>query len=189
MFHNQNGTALEYVTSVAGQTIRFASADPAGLNQTGLASGTVAALQNPGGGFPPTTITRVWLINYYIDSTTNPQHPQLVRQVNYPAFPSVAAAANPPQPIADNIENLTFSYDINGPGATYVNAGNAPTQLPPDSPNQIRAVNVFLAGRSENPYKSGGSSQFLRNSLSTQVSLRSLSFQNQFGTAATYTAP
>ncbi len=31
MFHNQNGTALEYVTSVAGQTINFAGGDPAGL--------------------------------------------------------------------------------------------------------------------------------------------------------------
>ena len=35
MFHNQNGTALEYVTSVAGQAINFAAGDPAGLNQTG----------------------------------------------------------------------------------------------------------------------------------------------------------
>jgi prepilin-type N-terminal cleavage/methylation domain-containing protein len=189
MFHNQNGTALEYVTNVAGQVITFGPGDPAGLNQTGLASGTVAALQNPGGGFPPTTITRVWLVTYYIDSTTNPSHPQLVRQVNYPGFPTVQAAVNPPEPIADNIENLTFSYDINQPGAAYVSPGNAPTQLPPDSPNQIRAVNVSLAGRSENPFKFGSSSQFLRNNLSTQVSIRSLSFQNQFGTAANYTAP
>jgi prepilin-type N-terminal cleavage/methylation domain-containing protein len=189
MFHNQNGTALEYVTTVVGQTITFGAGDPAGLNQTGLAKGTVASLQNPGGGFPPTTVTRVWLVSYYIDSTANPQHPQLIRQVNYPGFPTVQAAVNPPQPIADNIENLTFSYDINQPGATYVSAGNAPTQLPPDSPNQIRAVNVSLAGRSEKPFTFGASSEFLRNNLSTQVSIRSLSFQNQFGTAANYTAP
>jgi prepilin-type N-terminal cleavage/methylation domain-containing protein len=194
MFHNQNGTALEYVTNVAGQIITFGTGDPAGLNQTGRANGTVVNLQNtaggiPTGGFPPTTITRVWMVSYYVDSTTNPSHPQLVRQVNYPGFPSVLAAVNPPQPIADNIENLTFSYVVNLPGAAYPSAGNAPTTLPPDSPNQIRAVNVSLAGRSEFPFKSGSSSQFFRNNLSTQVSIRSLSFQNQFGTSATYTAP
>src|SRR5271170_7790481 len=44
LFHNINGTALEYVTSVAGQTINFAAGDPAGLNQTGLPNGTVANL-------------------------------------------------------------------------------------------------------------------------------------------------
>ena len=44
MFHNQNGTALEYVTSVAGQQINFASGDPAGLNQSGKTYGTVASL-------------------------------------------------------------------------------------------------------------------------------------------------
>src|SRR5271163_5262364 len=40
MFHNQNGTALEYVTSVAGQAINFAGGDPGGLNQSGKTFGT-----------------------------------------------------------------------------------------------------------------------------------------------------
>jgi prepilin-type N-terminal cleavage/methylation domain-containing protein len=191
MFHNQNGTALEYVTSVAGQVINFAGGDPAGLNQTGLANGTVAKLATTPGVFPPTTITRVWMVTYYVDSTTATD-PQLIRQVNYPGYPA-GAPVNPPQAIADDIENLGFSYDITSStdaAGTYPNGpGNAAQPLLPDTPAQIRAVNVFLAGRSENAYTSQTTPIYLRNNLSTQVSIRSLSFTNQFNTSASSTAP
>ncbi|MGA7854164.1 MAG: prepilin-type N-terminal cleavage/methylation domain-containing protein [Candidatus Acidiferrales bacterium] len=191
MFHNQNGTALEYVTSVAGQRINFAAGDPAGLNQTGDTFGTVAALATTPGNFPPTTITRVWLVTYYIN-VVNPQDPQLIRQVNYPGYPA-AAPVNPPQTIADDIENLGFSYDITSstdPAGTYTNGpGNAQQPILPDTPDQIRAVNVFVAGRSEQIYKATNTPTFLRNNLTTQVSIRSLSFTNQFSTSSTTTAP
>jgi hypothetical protein len=189
LFTNQNGTALEYVTGVAGQTITFGAGDPAGLNQTGKPNGTVANLANAGGGFPPTTIQRVWMVSYYIDSTTNASKPQLVRQVNYPAYPTVAAATNPPQQIGDCIENLAFSYDITNStapvGSYTIGPGDAPTPFAPDTPGQFRAVNVFLAGRSEYPYLGSTMPQYFRNNLSTQVSLRSMSFQNQFQTSST----
>ncbi|MGA8035256.1 MAG: prepilin-type N-terminal cleavage/methylation domain-containing protein [Candidatus Acidiferrales bacterium] len=197
MLHNQNGTAIEYVTSVAGQTINFAGGDPAGLNQTGLTSGTVYALQTFNGsgaptGFPSTSITRVWMVTYYLDTTTNPSKPMLVRQVNYPNYPA-GAPANPPQQIADSIEYLTFSYDITSSVAsagTYpLGAGNAATPVSPDVPTQIRAVNVFLAGRSEYSYKTQETAAYMHNNLMTQVCPRSLSFQNLFQTSATQTSP
>ena len=195
MFHNSNGTALEYVTAVNGQTIVFGGGDPARLNATGLPNGTVANLKNAGGGFPPTSITRVWLVTYYIDSTTSPTDPQLIRQVNYPNYPVPGiAAANPPQAIADNIENLSFSFDITGSnfpgiGVYPQGPGNVPTPTLPDTPGQIRAANVCLAGRSEAPYQASTSPQFLRNNLCTQVSIRSLSFTDTFTTATQSTAP
>ncbi|MGB8836776.1 MAG: hypothetical protein WCC67_08525, partial [Candidatus Acidiferrales bacterium] len=191
MFHNQNGTALEYVTSVAGQVISFGAGDPAGLNQTGDAFGTVAQLATTPGVFPPTTITRVWMVTYYIN-VTNALDPQLIRQVNYPNYPA-GGAANPPQTIADDIENLAFSYDITSstdPAGTYtLGPGNAQQPILPDTPAQIRAVNVFLAGRSEQVYKATYTPQYLRNNLSTQVSIRSLSFTNQFNTSSSSTTP
>jgi len=191
MFHNQNGTALEYVTSVAGPTINFAAGDPAGLNQTGLANGTVAKLATTPGVFPPTTVTRVWMVTYYINSATATD-PQLIRQVNYPGYPA-GGPVNPPQAIADDIENLGFSYDITSStdaAGVYPNGpGNAAQPVLPDTPAQIRAVNVFLAGRSENTYEAQSTPVFLRNNLSTQVSIRSLSFTNQFQTSAGSTAP
>jgi len=196
MFHNQNGTALEYVTSVAGQTINFGAGDPAGLNQTGKPFGTVANLATTPGVFPPTTVTRVWMVSYYVDAT-NAQDPQLIRQVNYPNYPA-GNPVNPPQAIADDIENLAFSYAITSstdPAGTYGvtpftnGAGNAATPILPDTPAQIRAVNVFLAGRSEQTYTALSAPQYLRNNLSTQVSIRSLSFTNQFNTSAAALAP
>ncbi|HTZ74762.1 MAG TPA: prepilin-type N-terminal cleavage/methylation domain-containing protein [Candidatus Aquilonibacter sp.] len=198
MFENEYGTALEYVTGVSGQTISFASGDPAGLNAVSASSypnGTAAALL--ANGSVPTTITRVWMVTYYLDSTTNPTHPQLVRQVNYPGYPTTATQTNAPQPIADDIEDLGFTFDIidsTAPSGTYPNgAGDAPQPAcwahpcssNSDTPQQIRAVNVYLAGRSERPYQLGNALTFFHNNLSTQVSIRSLAFTNQYNTSAT----
>jgi prepilin-type N-terminal cleavage/methylation domain-containing protein len=197
MFHNQNGTALEYVTSVAGPTINFASGDPAGLNQSGKTFGTVANLATTPGVFPPTTVTRVWMVTYYIDAT-NVQDPQLIRQVNYPNYPPGPTAVNPPTAIADDIENLAFSYAITNstdPAGTYGvtnftnSSGNTPQPILPDTPAQIRAANVFLAGRSEQTYTALSTPQYMRNNLSTQVSIRSLAFTDAFTTATQNTAP
>jgi prepilin-type N-terminal cleavage/methylation domain-containing protein len=183
MFHNINGTALEYVTAVAGQVITFAAGDPAGLNATGLPNGTVANLNVAA---TPTTISRVWMVTYYLDVVTNPAKPQLIRQVNYPNFPA-GAPANPPQAVGEVIENLSFSYDIvnsEDPAGTYGAAGpgNAPTSIAPDTPFAFRAVNVYLGGRSEYPWTWTNPPAFFRNSLSTQVSIRSLSFGVLFPT-------
>jgi prepilin-type N-terminal cleavage/methylation domain-containing protein len=196
MFHNQNGTALEYVTSVAGQVIAFAGGDPAGLNQSGKTFGTVANLATTPGVFPLTSVTRVWMVTYYVDAT-NPLDPQLIRQVNYPNYPA-AAPVNPPTAIADDIENLAFSYAITSstdPAGTYGitpftnGPGNASQPISPDTPAQIRAVNVFLAGRSEQTYTAMSAPQYLRNNLSSQVSIRSLSFTDAFTTASQQTSP
>ncbi|MFY9690371.1 MAG: prepilin-type N-terminal cleavage/methylation domain-containing protein [Candidatus Acidiferrales bacterium] len=194
LFSNANGTALEYVTNVAGTTLTFSAGDPAGLNQTGLPNGTVAAIN---ASAVPTVITRVWMVTYYIDATTNPSKPQLVRQINYPGFPA-AAPTYPAQQIADCIEWMNFSYDIINsvaPAGTYPNGpGDAPAPSGVvgalDNAFQIRAVNALLSGRSEYPLTTQGKSSYFRNNLSTQVSIRSVAFVNQFNTSATApTAP
>jgi prepilin-type N-terminal cleavage/methylation domain-containing protein len=183
MFHNINGTALEYVTGVTATQILFAPGDPAGLNGTALPKGTVANLAV---AVTPTTISRVWMVTYYLDVVTNPAKPQLIRQVNYPGFPA-GAPANPPQAVAEVIENLTFSYDIVNSTVPLVSyglngPGDAPTPIAPDTPFLFRAVNVSLGGRSEYPYTMTQPPQYLRNSMSTQISIRSLSFGVLFPT-------
>jgi hypothetical protein len=196
LFTCEAGTALQYVTSVSGQTINFAVGDPAGLNGLSASTypdGTVTKLVASG---DPITLTRIWMVTYYEDSTTNPLRPQLVRQVNYPNYPT-SAATYPAQTIGEAVEDLQFTYDIinsTAPNGTYPNGpGDAPTpDLTYDSPLQIRAVNVFLAGRSEYPYTASSSMQYLHNNLSTQVSIRNLAFVNQFNTspdATQVTAP
>jgi prepilin-type N-terminal cleavage/methylation domain-containing protein len=187
MFQNINGTAVEMVTNVnaGGDILTFSAGDPGGLNATGDPNGTVAAIN---ASAVPTVIARVWMITYYINTATNPSEPQLIRQVNYPGYPA-AVPTYPPQQIADATEWLNFTYDIinsTDPAGTYPNGpGDAPTPQLPDTAFQIRAVNVLLGGRSEHPLVSGSSRQYFRNNLSTQVSIRSLSFVNQFNASAT----
>jgi len=179
MFSSTNGTALVYVTGVNGQTINFAAGDPAGLNGLSAATypdGTLAALV--AGGTGGITMTRVWMVTYYMDSTTNPTRPQLVRQLNYPVL-------NPSQPIGESINQLQFTYDIinsTAPAGTYPNgAGDATTPNPTyDTPLQFRAVNIFLAGRSEYPYGGTIPPSFFYNNLITQVCIRNLAFDNLF---------
>jgi prepilin-type N-terminal cleavage/methylation domain-containing protein len=183
LFSNANGTALEYVTGVAGNTLTFAAGDPAALDGTGKPDGTVAAIN---ASAVPTVIQRVWMITYYI-STANPKAPQLIRQINYPSYPA-AAPTYPPQPIGDNIEWMNFTYDIDAsvaPAGTYPNGpGDAPQPGGGDNSFQIRAVNVLLSGRSENPIRIGAP-YYYRNNLTTQVSIRNLAFVNAFNTSAT----
>lgn len=191
MFTNANGSALQYVTGVANgtQTLTFAAGDPAGLNGTGLTNGTVVGMQNlsgspaaPNGTLPTPTIERVYMISYYVDATTIPQRPQLIRQVNYP----VATAS---QAVAEVIEDLGFTYDITNPQAPLASygtngPGDAPAPVSPDTTAQIRAVNIFLASRSETTYTASASPQFFRNNLTTQVCLRAMAFQAPFSTSA-----
>jgi len=42
------------------------------------------------------------MITYYLDATTDPRHPTLMRAVNF----------NTPQPVAETLENLQFSYNF-----------------------------------------------------------------------------
>ena len=51
-------------------------------------AGSLANLLSKGAA--PTTITRVWMVTYYLDTTTDTKHPQLMRQVNYPGYPAGA---------------------------------------------------------------------------------------------------
>lgn len=162
MFTNAQGTTLQTVTGVVGQTLKFAKNDAFALNATVQPSGTILNIQNgiasPGGPYPPTTATRMWMITYFLN-TTNPNRPMLMRLVNFNL---------PAQPVAEVIEDLSISYDING------GPPSAPT---PDflySPSSIRKVNLSLAARSENAYSQN--KQYFRNNLQTEVSVRSLAF-------------
>jgi len=180
MFSNINGTALQTVTSVNGQVVNFASnpgVDKFGLNQTGAATGTIKQLQDKvpasspvayTGTYPPTTATRIWMISYYLDIATDPQHYRLVRQVNF----------NPTQPVAEIIEGLQFTYnfvDANVPPTIYANSTTVPPGL---TESNIRSVNLFLGARANAP--SGSNSAYIRDNMKTQISVRSLSYFNRY---------
>jgi prepilin-type N-terminal cleavage/methylation domain-containing protein len=165
MFQNAGGVTLQCITAVAGQVVSFAGGDPFKLNQTLLPSSTLPSTASPAnsGKYPPTTATRIWMITYYIDSNTNPKHPVLMRQVNF----------NAPVVMAEYIENLNVSYDIVDAQVTAP-ATNTRFITLPDTPAQIRKVNLLLAARSE--AASQATHEYFRNNLQTEVSVQSLSF-------------
>lgn len=167
MFSNARGNVIQTVTDVAGQTLSFGTSDAFNLNQRNDPSGTIKQLQSPAGSgtYPPTTATRIWMITYYLDNTTDPQHVRLVRQVNF----------NPPQPVGEVLENLQVTYNFVD-GAT--NPSNQPTVPAGLSENQIRAVNVFLGARST--ATSTKTRKYLRTNLATQVSLRSMAYVSRY---------
>lgn len=181
MFSNAMGNAIQTVTrTTGGQTVSFDPNDFFQFNQRNVPSGSIMCLQNPGsnattncalnnGGFPPTTATRVWMITYYLDDVTDQFMPRLSRQIN-----NFAA-----RPVALVLENVQFSFDIVDGVTNPANLATVPTgTFPSTSPNQIRKVNLFLAGRSSS--RNARTGEYLRNSVSTQISLRSLSFVSRY---------
>lgn len=163
-FNNALGNTMQYVTRVSGQTVYFDAGDPLHLNQPSAPAGSISLLQS-GGVFPPTTASRVYLITYYLDAATDPEMPRIVRRINN----------WPGQTIALVLDDMQLSYDLVD-GVT--NPTNIKTPTDPNSPNQIRKVNILLTGRSCTPIRNTGN--YLRRSLTTQVSLRSLSFVDRY---------
>jgi prepilin-type N-terminal cleavage/methylation domain-containing protein len=170
--NNSNGV-LQAVTSVNGQTLNFAAGDSFNLNgRTATeAAGTVRQLQNltggvPNGTYPPTSATRIWMVTYYVDTSTDPAHPRLMREVNF----------NTPQPVAESLEDLQFTYNFaDGTSPAPVNQASVPLT---DNENEIRSVNVYLGTRSTSA--KAGSNQFIRSNVSTQVALRSMAYFNTY---------
>jgi hypothetical protein len=166
LLSNALGNAVGMVTNLpGGQQVVLAPGDALGINQPNAPQGTILNLQSLPGVYPPTTATRILMISYYIDNQTDPTLPRLIRQIN----------AGQPLAIALGAENLQLSYDfidsINNPA----NQKNVPAG---NSANQIRKVNLFLATRSLD--KSISLNDYFRNSMGTEIGLRSLSYVNRY---------
>ena len=164
LFSNANGNAMQMVTSTDGQTVVFDEGDPMNLNQRGAGQGTIINLRSDG-QFPPTTATRVNLVSYYIDTVTDPALPRLVRQVNMGARLAIALG----------IENCQITYDLVDGNTNPI---NIEMPVAPSSANDIRKVNLFLGARSI--AANARTRQFFRNTMATQVSLRSLTFVDRY---------
>jgi hypothetical protein len=165
LFMNGMGNTIQMVTGVNNQVITFADGDPMRLNQRAAERGSIMDLQTAPGVYPPTTAVRLLMISYYIDNITDPTLPRLVRRVNM----------GPELAIAMGLENIQITFDlVDG----VLNPSNIETPVDPNSPHQIRKINMFLSARSleRNP----NSRDFMRNSMATQVGLRSLSYTDRY---------
>lgn len=163
LFNNPNGSALMMVTGRVGQQLQFAAGDPMRLNQVTAPVGTIRNLQDAGvsgnpNTYPPTSARRVQLISYYLDESDRTRT-RMMRRLNM--FEA--------RPIGVVIDDFQLRYDL---------ADGDIDQDDTTSPNQIRKVTVFLAGRSHTTWRR--TNQFLRTSVRSQMSLRSLAFMDRY---------
>jgi type II secretory pathway pseudopilin PulG len=172
MFSNVKGNALQEVTAAAGNTLTFGPGDAFNINARTDPNGTILQLQNAGcttsaNCWPPTTATRVWMITYYLDNLTDPTHVRLIRRVNF----------NPGSPVGETLENMQYTYN-------FVDGVNNPTNQPfvpvGNTEAQIRSVSISLGARSSYMIRKGNQSLFARDNLVTQVSLRSMSYVDNY---------
>jgi type II secretory pathway pseudopilin PulG len=184
-------STLVQITGLSNQTATFASGDSLGFNQA-TPAGSLRALNlsapslttSAAQARDQTQASRIRMITYYIDALTNPQRPALVRRMNngHPTQFNNALGTV----VAFDVENLIISYDIANGATNPANVRMTSTDLTtsgactpdPCSANQIRKVNVTLVGRSTNRFKTTKS--YLHNALSSQISLRSLSFVDKY---------
>ena len=166
------GSRIQTVTDVNGQVITFANGagDDFKFNQRGAANGSVMDLiATCGAPQPPTpspyTAVRLNMFTYYLDTTARARIPRLMRQYNFQRARAVAEV----------IENLQISFDLVGGVGNQVDQKTVPAG---QTENQIRKINLFMAGRSDQQFSKN--QQYFRNSFETQVSLRSLSFFDKY---------
>jgi len=164
LFSNSLGNAIQMVTGVDGQTMQFGNADEMNLNQRGAGQGTIIQLQSAPGVYPPTTATRIVMVSYYLDAA-DPARPALVRRENF----------GDERVMAVGIENIQLTYDLVD-GIT--DPVNLPEPVLPNTPDQIRKATIYIAGRSHRAWTR--TAQILRTGVSTQVSLRSLSYRDRY---------
>jgi hypothetical protein len=164
-FNSASGTAIQTVTKVEGTTMSFEAGDPFNFNQRGAAAGSITQILTD----PLWTVQRVLMFTYYVHED-EPGVPRLMRERNF--FPA--------QALAGVIEDLELSYDL-------VDGTYNPTAVE-DLPytansvtygsSQIRKVNVHIGVRSETI--STRTKDYLRNHLSTVVSVRNLAYVDRY---------
>ena len=158
--------------TLSGQTVTFATGDPYALNGRNDPSGTILQLKNPGcttqaNCWPPTTVTRIWMISYYLDNLADTTHVRLIRRVNF----------NPGSPVGETLENMQFTYNFVDGVNNPVNQASVPAT---NTEAQIRSVNIYLGARSNSLVRQGNKTLYARDNLVSQVSLRSMAYVNNY---------
>jgi prepilin-type N-terminal cleavage/methylation domain-containing protein len=170
----QTAAAVGEITGLpaGGAAIDFASPDALNFNQGGANSlASVAASMGAG---TITTVCRLYAVTYFLEVPTaggTVQTPRLMRQVN-----GLTAV-----PVADNIINLQFSYDVISSTSGLMNANLSNPIGAGDSPSLIQKVNIWVMGQGLTSGNNRSQSMYLASS----VSLRNMSFCNSYSDNAT----
>jgi prepilin-type N-terminal cleavage/methylation domain-containing protein len=178
----QTAAVVAEITGIpSNTTINFSAGDALNFNQTGANSlyATVASLgANLGANNTSTgnsvTACRLEAVTYFLQVPTaggTVQVPRLMRQVN-----GLNAI-----PVADNIINLQFSFDVISATSGLMNANLSNPIAAGDSPAMIQKVNMWVMGQSI----SNSGNQYQSMYLASSISLRNMSFCNSYSYSST----
>jgi len=171
----QNAAVVAEITGIPNNTtINFATGDALNMNQTSGSNNLAAVAAAAAGAGAQTTVCRLQAVSYFLQVPAaggTVQTPRLMRQVN--GLDAI--------PVADNIINLQFTYDIidNTTGTIVANQQNPIAAG--QSPNLIQKVNVWVMGASSTT--NGNRSQNMY--LATAVSTRNMTFCNSYAPTTT----
>jgi Prokaryotic N-terminal methylation motif len=167
-------SALQTVTKTDATNVYFEtnSNDSFGLNQRNVTAGSITQIL----GTAPNKLVglrvqRVLMWTYFVDASSTGGQPHLMRQLNFFS----------PQALAGVVEDLELSYDLVDGTNNPVDVKTLPytyTDGTVYTASQIRKVNVHVGVRSE--AMSTKQHDYLRNHLSTVVSLRSLAYVDRY---------
>jgi hypothetical protein len=150
-------------TNTACYTVDFAATDVGHINQPSVATGSLNQFE--GSTLTNTPEVRLLTITYYLDiSPSDGVTPRLMR----------IQSGKLPAPLAENVANLQFSYNVNNGGTISVNLSTLPAGI---SPAMITQVNIaHLTIRSQLP----GTVGYQGLDLQTSISARNLSALQQY---------
>jgi type IV pilus assembly protein PilW len=135
--------------ALGGELVLVTDGTTADLFETSAAGGGVLTF---GGGYnynavahagyglgpPPATVAKARFVRYFID-TSDPDHPTLM-------VDRLAGAGQPPQPLADDIEDMQLTYGVDTGTDGLVDAWTATPTL-----SQVRQVRLQLLARTRIP--------------------------------------
>lgn len=179
LYKNPRGMAIQTITSKDATNIYFDTTDWFHFNQRSAPQGSLMQIKQVNDTTTAwneqTTLFRVMMTTYYVDNTTTPGSPRLVRKVNNFT----------PQALAGIVEDLDLTYDlvdgVNNP-AEIPSLPYTDNNVPPVTynSNQIRKVNIHVGVRSELISRPSG--DYIRNHITTAVDVRSLASVDRYVT-------
>jgi prepilin-type N-terminal cleavage/methylation domain-containing protein len=171
----QNAAVVAEVTGIPNNTtINFATGDALNFNFAAGTNNLATVAGAAGGAGAQVSACRLEVVSYFIQVPTaggTVQTPRLMRQVN-----GLNAV-----PVADNIINLQFTYDVINTVTGTVLANVQDPIGAGDSPSLIQKVNLWVMGQSLT--NNGNRAQNMY--LATAVSTRDMSFCNSYSSSTT----
>lgn len=174
----QNAAVVAEITGIAGTgpwVLTFNTGDALNMNQTGTTSNNLSSVATAiGGASAQMAVARLNVVTYFLQVPTGGgtvQYPRLMRQVN----------GLTPIPVADNIINLQFSYDVIDAYTGYLSGNLANPIGSGQSPSTIQKVNIWIMGQSLTTGTKKAQSMY----LITSVSASDMSFCNSYSASTT----